>query len=145
MLAYSSFPLLLDSLLQYCHLEDAKHHNILFPDAELVTIALSILWNFWKEMASLSYFFKQYSYAPSCPLKFLYWCWEKWTDTCKRMKSEETLALDTYNKLKVDEILKCKTSYYETSTGKHKQNTLWHKSQQFFLDPSPRTMERKKK
>ena len=34
------------------------------------------------------------------------WCWENWTSTCKSMKLEHSVR------------------------GKHRQNTLWHKSQQ---------------
>ena len=50
------------------------------------------------------------------------------------------------NKLKVrEERPKCKTRYYKTLRGKHKQNTRWHKWQKYFLDPSPRVMKIKVK
>ena len=34
------------------------------------------------------------------------------------------------NKLKMDERPKCKSRHHQTLRGKHKQNTLWHRSQQ---------------
>ena len=37
------------------------------------------------------------------------------------------------NKLKMDQMSKCKTEYYKTPRGKHRQNTLWHKCQQHLL------------
>ena len=49
------------------------------------------------------------------------------------------------NKLKMDSRSKYKIRNYKTLRGKHKQNTLWHKSQQDPLWPSPRIMEIKAK
>ena len=40
---------------------------------------------------------------------------------------------------------KCNTGHYKTLRGKHRQNTLSHKSQQYFLDPPPRVMKIKTK
>ena len=40
---------------------------------------------------------------------------------------------------------KCKTGYHTTLRGKHRQNTLWHKSQKYLLDPPPRVMKIKTK
>ena len=37
------------------------------------------------------------------------------------------------NKLKMDQRPNCKTRYYKTPRGKHRQNTLWHKLQQYFI------------
>ena len=49
------------------------------------------------------------------------------------------------NKLKMDQRPKCKARYYKTLREKHRQNTLWHKLQQFFFDPPPRIMKIKTK
>ena len=53
------------------------------------------------------------------------WCWENWTATCKRMKSEYSLTRYTHTKnLKMDQRPKCKTGHYKTLRGKHRKNTL---------------------
>ena len=70
---------------------------------------------------------------------------EKLDGYIKRMKLEHSL-ISYRNKLKVgEERPKCKTRYYKTLRGKHKQNTPWHKWQKYFLDPSPRVMKIKVK
>ena len=45
------------------------------------------------------------------------------------------------NKLKIDERSKCKTRHSETLRGKHRQNTVWHKSQQDLFWPTPRVLK----
>ena len=45
----------------------------------------------------------------------------------------------------MDYKFNCKTGYYKTPEGKHRQNSHWHKTQQYFLDPSPRKLELKTK
>ena len=52
------------------------------------------------------------------------WCWENWTASSKRMKAENLLIPLTKNRLKMDQIPKCKTEHYKTLTGKHRQNIL---------------------
>ena len=49
------------------------------------------------------------------------------------------------NKLKMDQRPKCKTGHYKTLRGKHRKNTLGHKSQQILFDQPPRVMEIKTK
>ena len=57
------------------------------------------------------------------------WCWEIGN---LHVESEIRTFLNTIhkNKLKMDWRPKCKTGYYKTLRGKHRQNTLWHKLQQ---------------
>ena len=40
------------------------------------------------------------------------------------------------NKLKMDQRSKCEVGYYKTLRRKHRQNTLWHKSQQDLFGPT---------
>ena len=49
------------------------------------------------------------------------------------------------NKLKTDERSKCKMRNYKTPRGKHRQNTLWHKSQQDPLWPTSQSNGNKSK
>ena len=67
---------------------------------------------------------------------FSKWCWENWTATCTRMKLEHSLTLYTKtNSIWIKEI-NVKARHYKTLRGKHRQNTLWHKSQQDPFWPS---------
>ena len=52
------------------------------------------------------------------------WCWENWTATCKKNKIRIFFNTMHKNKLKMDKRPKCKTGYYKTLRGKHRQNTL---------------------
>ena len=49
------------------------------------------------------------------------------------------------NKFKMDQRPKCKIGHYKTLRGKHRKNTLRHKSQQDLFYLPPRVMEIKTK
>ena len=64
------------------------------------------------------------------------WCWENWPAKHKRMKLEHFLTLNAKINSKWIKDLNVKTRNYKTLGGKHRQNTLWYKSQQDLLWPT---------
>ena len=72
------------------------------------------------------------------------WCWRKLNNYMERMKLEHSPTPYTH-KFKVDWRSKCKARYYKILSGKHRQNSLWQKLQQYVFDTLPRVVKIKEK